>query len=715
MDLTAPSTPGTNYYGVCVDPVADESDTTNNCSTAVSVTVQQTVIDTQGDPDLMVPEASVSDGAPAVGVRFRLSATVRNDGDGGADTTTLYYYRSTDATITVSDTQVGSDAVVALAASGSTGQWVDLTAPSTPGTYYYGACAATVSDETDTTNNCSAAVKVTVPQPPRPDLTVAQPSVTDGSPATGAPFTLSATVSNGGTGESAATTLRYYRSTDATISTTDTRVGTDQVVELAGSGSAGQSVDLTAPSTPGIYYYGACVDAVAGELDTTNNCSPSVTVTTLQPDLVVKSPAVNKSNPETDAQFTLSVTVENDGEGESDSAILRYYSSTDATVTTSDTQVGTESLAGLAAAATSRQSVDLTASSTPGTHYYGACVDAVTDESDTTNNCSSSVTVTVSEAAQRDGPTVEIGVEDEKKYAPVGDTVDLSAEVLDEDGDEITGATVTWSSSDPAIATVNSSGVMTAVGTGWVTLTATATVSGSSTQSLRRSAFAANSDTTVTGSVRMHVVEPVARIEIDPDSLSFDSVNASKTLTATLYDADDNEMQPTYWGWSSANKEVATVRSDSLASGISASVRSVGEGSTTVTLSANGSATGTASVTVTLPTARVSVDPISLTFEALGVTKTVTVTVLDENGDEDEDATFGYTGVFSPCCGIRPGDVIKSWDITKVDDGLEVTAEGTGRGRITICSPSCFKSTDEEDEESEIEDAVVLVTIPTSL
>ena len=288
----------------------------------------------------------------------------------------------------------------------------------------------------------------------------------------------------------------------------------------------------------------------------------------------------------------------------------------------------------------------------------------------------------------------------------MGDTVDLSAEVLDEEGQEITGTTVTWESNDTNIATVDSSGVMTAVGTGWVTLTATATVSGSSTQSLRRSSFAANSDKTVTGSVRMHVVEPVARIEIDPDSLSFNSVNATETLTATLYDADDNVMLPTYWGWRSANEEVATVISAFFSSKISAFVQSVGEGSTTVTLSANGSATGTASVTLTLPAARVSVDPVSLTFEALGETKTVTVTVLDENGDEDKDATFGWFSI--SCCG-------DFGDITTVDDGLEITAEGTGSGRITICSPSCYRPVDEEPA---IADAVLLVKIyqkPASL
>ena len=423
------------------------------------------------------------------------------------------------------------------------------------------------------------------------------------------------------------------------------------------------------------------------------------------------SAATSDSRPSVGAQFTLSATVRNDGEGTLPAMTLRFYQSTDATITTSDTEVGTDAVTGLAAAGSSDQSVDLTAPDTSGTYYYGACVDAVTDESDTANNCSASVQVTVPEPE----PNVEISVEDDKEFAPVGDTVDLSARVLDEEGEEITGTTVSWSSSNTAVATVNSSGVMTAIGTGWVTLTATATVSDSSTQSAlaKKSTAAgardsgrdvANSEQTISGSVRMHVVEPVARIEIEPDSVSFDTVNAYKNLTATLYDDEDNVMQPTYWGWSSADKEVATVHSR-IGSGVRASLLSVGEGTTTVTLSANGSATGTASVTVALPTARVEVTPVSLTFEALGDTKTVTVRVLDENGDEDEDATFGYIGVFSPCCGFEFGSTPKTWDIEKVEGGLEITSEGTGTGRITVSSP-------------DVESAVVLVTIdqkPTSL
>ena len=874
VELTAPPTPGKYYYGACVDAVADESDMTNNCSASVSVTVPEAK-----HADLMVTSAGMSDTSPVTGARITLSATVGNGGDGAAGATTLHFYRSVDATITTSDREVGENTVAELAAAGSTIESVKLTASATPDTYHYGACVDPVAGESDTTNNCSASVEVTVqdavttPQG-NPDLVITV-VVSDNAPAAGAEFTLSATVGNGGDGAGAATTLRYYRSADATITAADAEVGRAAVTGLGAAGSAGASVKLTAPA-PGTYHYGACVAAVPDESDTTNNCSASVPVTVPEPkrpDLVVTLPRVNDSGPAAGAEFTLSATVRNDGEGAAAATTLSYYQSTDATITTTDTSVGTAAIAGLAAAGSSSQSVDPTAPSRPGTYYYGACVAPVRDESDTTNNCSASVPVTVApqsvEVTPRDvtfaslgataeltarvldaqdneifgqavswssnfpevatvnaagvvtavangrtkvsasasgvsgeatvtvwqraaaaaidpgeveltsvgetatvtlrafdangheapdagditswrwrsanpnvatvhpfpvidpraqvravgagmtdvtvaavtedgvrlnattkvtvtvsepeesAPSVEISAEDDKEWAPVGDTVDLSARVLDDEGEEITGTTVRWSSSNTAVATVDSSGVMTAEGEGTVTLTATATVSASSTQSSRaRSAAAvAKADQTVSGSVSMIVVKRAARIDISPASLSFDSVGETAALTATVYDEDDNVMRPTYWGWSSADRAVATADSFFLSSQTQARVTAIGEGTTTVSVSVNGSATGTASVTVTLPVARVEVSPIELTFLALGDTKTVTVRVLDENGDEDEDASFTWITVFQPCCGIEPGDPIQTVRVARVDDGLEVTARGTGSGRIQITSP----------------------------
>ena len=274
-----------------------------------------------------------------------------------------------------------------------------------------------------------------VPEPPSgPNLVVVAASVSNSGPDAGATFTLSATVRNAGSESSAATMLRYYRSTDASITTSDTEVGSAAVAGLGASGNIGQSLDVSAPSTPGTYYYGACVEAVTGESDTTDNCSSSVQIKVPQPDLVVAAPSVSNSAPAVGATFTLSAEVQNDGDESSAVTTLRYYRSTDATITTSDTLVATEVVTGLDTSGSSSQAgrlfvasgsgtyyyhgeVKVTAPSTAGTYYYGACVDAVTDESETTNNCSSSVQVRV---LSSEPPTQ--GTPDLEAYASVVST-----------------------------------------------------------------------------------------------------------------------------------------------------------------------------------------------------------------------------------------------------------------------------------------------------
>ena len=54
---------------------------------------------------------------------------------------------------------------------GTSAQSISLTAPATAGTYYYGACVATVSGESNTVNNCSSAVRVRVSIPRHPSVT----------------------------------------------------------------------------------------------------------------------------------------------------------------------------------------------------------------------------------------------------------------------------------------------------------------------------------------------------------------------------------------------------------------------------------------------------------------------------------------------------------------------------------------------------------------
>ena len=116
---------------------------------------------------------------------------------------------------------------------------------------------------------------------------------------------------------SPATTLRFYRSRNRTIATDDMFLDTVAVGTIAASGRIdSEPLTLTAPSAPGTYYYGACVDAVTDESDTTNNCSDArpITVDGPPPDLVVTGPNVGEVGEE-DGMFWLLMNVSNQGAG----------------------------------------------------------------------------------------------------------------------------------------------------------------------------------------------------------------------------------------------------------------------------------------------------------------------------------------------------------------------------------------------------------------
>ena len=259
---------------------------------------------------------------------------------------------------------------------------------------------------------------------------------------------MSSTATNAGDGESAATTMRFYRSSDVTITPADTLVGTAVVEALGASETARKTLTTTAPSTLGSYYYGACVDAVTGESVTTNNCSPSVFLEVVPadaPDLLVQPPEAHSNTLSAGATFTLSAYVRNltrSFEATSEETTLRWYSSTDDRISTSDTEVGTDAVPALGALGSSRETVELTAPSTAGIHYYGACVDPVARESSTGNNCSQGVSIIVSEWAGREsrrgaGLWVVEPIEAQVRAIGAG-----TAEVtVTEDGGTLSGAT----------------------------------------------------------------------------------------------------------------------------------------------------------------------------------------------------------------------------------------------------------------------------------
>ena len=113
-------------------------------------------------PDLVAASPSANPPDPVPRQSFTLSVKIHNQGSAPTPPTTVHYYLSTDSTITNDDTEVGTDEVSGLAASGTIFKLIQLRAPSNLGTYYYGACVQPVSGERNIQNNCSSASEIAV-------------------------------------------------------------------------------------------------------------------------------------------------------------------------------------------------------------------------------------------------------------------------------------------------------------------------------------------------------------------------------------------------------------------------------------------------------------------------------------------------------------------------------------------------------------------------
>ena len=297
VHLTAPDTPGTYYYGVCVNTVtvAAEADTTHNCSSATAITVK--------GADLMIFDApQLSKNNLKSGETFQIETRVWNRGRIPSPQTTLRYYLSEDETLSLDDTEVASDTVPPLSGRGAhpSRRRADLsktlTAPETSGTHYYIVCVDATPGDTDTINNCSQPIPITVeaqaptlmippaakrdtPQIQGPDLVIPSARVESPTVMIGGGVRLHITLTNQGTNTAPATTIRYYRSLDATISAADTELRAVNVGQLNAGEIIAPWALLLSPTVSGVYYYGACVDGVASESDTSNNCSFGIRVT----------------------------------------------------------------------------------------------------------------------------------------------------------------------------------------------------------------------------------------------------------------------------------------------------------------------------------------------------------------------------------------------------------------------------------------------------
>ena len=113
-------------------------------------------------PDLIVESLAVPAGTVTAGLTYGFVATVRNQGNASSASTTLRIYRTTGATISSDDVEVGTDAVSALSAGATSSEFISVNVPSDAGNYTFVACVDSVSGESNTGNNCSSGVSVNV-------------------------------------------------------------------------------------------------------------------------------------------------------------------------------------------------------------------------------------------------------------------------------------------------------------------------------------------------------------------------------------------------------------------------------------------------------------------------------------------------------------------------------------------------------------------------
>jgi hypothetical protein len=153
----------------------------------------------------------------------------------------------------------------------------------------------------------------------------------------------------------------------------------------------------------------------------------------------------------------------------------------------------------------------------------------------------------------------------------VGQTANASASGLDQNGAAIGTGTVTWSTASAAVATVNSSGVVTGVGAG--------------TTQVIGSAGGKTAQATVTVEAT-----PVATVTVTPPTATI-GIGGTQQMTATTLDANSNVLTGRVVTWASADPSRATVNASSgLVTGVAA-------GQATITATSEGRV-GSALITV---------------------------------------------------------------------------------------------------------------------
>lgn len=251
----------------------------------------------------------------------------------------------------------------------------------------------------------------------------------------------------------------------------------------------------------------------------------------------------------------------------------------------------------------------------------------------------------------------------------VGQTVALTVNLFDSAGDPLsaTGRTITWASSNVAVATVNASGTVSGIAVGSATVTATITTPGQS------GSIQATADITVSN-------QPVASVLVTPSPATV-HVGYSRQFTAVARNAAGQSLPGRAIVWTSSDQGLASVNA---ASGL---VTGVGVGSLQIIATSEG-VQGIASVTIDLVgVSSVSVTPPSATVMP-AQTVQLTAVPRDSAGNPIQGPALGGRPTSWTSTNTAAATVSATGLVTGVAQGastVQATVGGTtGQSAITV-------------------------------
>ena len=239
----------------------------------------------------------------------------------------------------------------------------------------------------------------------------------------------------------------------------------------------------------------------------------------------------------------------------------------------------------------------------------------------------------------------------------VGQTVQLSAEVLDQLGRPMSGASVTWSSGEASVATVDANGRVTAIADGEARITAT---SGSAS-----------------GTAVVSVDQVASSVDVSPAADTLTALGDTVRLTAEAVDANGHAVADAEFTWSSTDGSVVTVDEEGL-------VTAVDNGSADISATSD-SASGSASLVVAQRAATVDVSPPVATLIPRDTLR-LTATAADANGHGVAGAMFSWTSSDTTIASVDSLGLVEA-----LAEGMATITAGSGGVEgvtdITVSAP----------------------------